>query len=92
MKFTRHVRYENRIHYRNRITEEIETEMMMGMKNSASQVNPQWNASLASPAECGKQPGLEARELDHLPKVSEKCQLQRIMTGEWGSCGHHGKT
>lgn len=37
MKSTRHARYENRIHYRNRITEEIETEMMMGMKNSASE-------------------------------------------------------
>lgn len=45
MKSTRHARYENRIHYRNRITEEIETEMMMDMKNSVSQVNPQWKAS-----------------------------------------------
>lgn len=87
MKFTRHARYENRIHYRNRITEEIEAEMTMGTKNSASQADPQWKASLASPAECGKQPGLEAQELDHSPKVSEKFKLQRIMTGKWGSCG-----
>lgn len=52
-KFNRNARYENRIHCRNRITEEIKTEMMVDMKNSESRVHPQWKASSGLKAKQG---------------------------------------
>lgn len=65
---------------------------MMGMKNSASQVNPQWKASPASPENVENSQGWKHRNWITHQKSVRSLNYKESWLGNGGAVGHPGKT